>query len=135
MTDLDLLLARHAETPDDEVLMGAIADWLDEHHPDQHALAELYRGGARAWLTAMAAESGGHGYDDDDYREITYLDLVRAGADYLDHGDYLTQWGREDLYGRMYDGDAEMFWRCWEVVTGRRVPPDKRDDSPFSCSC
>lgn len=147
MSDLDVLLARHATTPEDEALMGAIADWLDEHAPDQSELSALYRGGAKKWLTDLAADSGGHGYDTwdyyetdkyvrgDDYRDITYQDVVRAGHDYVDRGDYLIQIGKENLRNKVRGAGREMYWRCWEVVTGRKALAPDKDRGPFSCSC
>lgn len=55
--------------------------------------------------------------------------LMDGASEFLTHGDYLH-------FGFDLDDDwpAEEFWRCFEVVTGKPVPEDKKGFF-FRCSC
>lgn len=68
---------------------------------------------------------------DEQWREITYQDVVQAGATYLSHEDYFTQKGSESAR----DQFTPDYWHHWAIVTGFQVPEKKRYNNPFSCSC
>jgi uncharacterized protein (TIGR02996 family) len=109
------------------------ADWLDEHGYSDEATeqrtwtAEKER--SVEWMEELAASSE-MGYGD---RRLTYDELIQAGRDWLRDGDYFVQIGDESLRNQ-FGGNADEFWRHWQMCTGNVVPPDKWD-SPFSCSC
>lgn len=70
------------------------------------------------------------------WEPITYEMLLQAGHDWLDHEDYLVQFGAEGLRDLMYEGDnRELFWKHWETITERKVTEEQRQEAPFTCSC
>jgi hypothetical protein len=90
--------------------------------PEQIAemVADRLRGGPRLRLMEFALNKLG----------ATYEELIEHATDYLDHDDYWSEGGRFEGTC-IYDG----FWADYELVTGRAVPVNKRDDNFFSCSC
>jgi hypothetical protein len=65
--------------------------------------------------------------------DITVSELMESARDWLEGGEYKTQYGTEtwrDEFPRYTD----EFWIHFEIVTGEKVPEDKRQ-SFFSCSC
>lgn len=125
------------------------ADWLDEHdRPEESAIQrdwtkETYDE-AKQWLTDFANKCGGSctNYDevwDDQVEEmwdpITYDDVVQAGYDYVNHGEYFLQVGTETARDMMYSpGTKELFWKHWQTVTDERVGEEKQG-TVFSCTC
>ena len=162
MADDSPFLKAIAENPLDPAPRQVYADWLDEQSRYDEATAERWwtreRLAARARLTALAAECGdtctayderhGYGFEvidggyqrvDNRWRPVTYDDLVQAGHNYIDEGDYFTQRGEEGARDLIQGAVAEQYWADWEIVTGRSRDEqrDKRYglDAPFSCSC
>ena len=56
-------------------------------------------------------------------------DLIKGGHDHLDHGGWLT--GGSSMEG---ERTPEDFWAHFEIITGRKVKVEDRDNF-FSCSC
>lgn len=80
--------------------------------------SDMDRATARANIQALA--------DDVD---LTYDALIEAAKAFLDTGEYLCE-GSQYMNAELPDS----FWPDFELVTGRKVPGDKRW-SFFSCSC
>lgn len=87
---------------------------------------------ARRWLQDFASSVG-----------LSYEDVIQAGYDgdfdtginvdpenyfYTDHESY-----EERKAGRV--AKLEVFWRCWELVTGEVRNSEYEGQVPFSCSC
>jgi uncharacterized protein (TIGR02996 family) len=116
------------------------ADWLDEVGEYDEAERQRQHVQAERWLREFAGRHGGNfGEDDEDgYVSTTYEQVVQAGRDFADTGDYYTQYGSDSLRNAMYKtSTAAEYWRCWSVVTGLPVPGECEEvpPSPFSCSC
>lgn len=131
--------ARLAADPYDETTHKVFADWLEEHGLDDEAAwqrswtAERQR--AEEWLREFAGRCGTANWDG---RPITYEDVIDAGRRYVESGgnDWFTQYGSQDAPELMWhDATREEYWRCWELVTGKKASGELRDGSPFSCSC
>ncbi len=62
--------------------------------------------------------------------------MIQAGWDFILHGDYFTQWGRESLRAEMHGvWHRANFWRHWQTLTNEPVSEDKAGGNVFSCSC
>lgn len=113
----------------------AFADWLHEHGEDDlaafHARWTPKWQRSRDWLEEFAAQ---HTHPYRHNAPITADDLIAAGTDYIDHGEYYVQVGSESLRDATF-WNAAPFWEHWQVVTGRRLTKEQTTDSPFSCSC
>lgn len=155
--------------PDDNAARLAFSDWLDEHDQPEEADRMRKWRAAKEWLTALAGRLGQTciNYDEytsaafDHYRrrqfgpqqeltvqeqwvEITFDDVIKAGNDYVEHGNWWTQQGSETARDLMLDEPEtrRLFWEHWQIITGKRLsdaerePWDKEEyPSPFSCSC
>jgi hypothetical protein len=75
---------------------------------------------ARKWLEEFAPQV-----------EMDYDRLIAAATDYLEHDEYVTEYGGQSWQSAFYDV-AETFWNHYETVTGRTV---KDRGHFFSCSC
>jgi uncharacterized protein (TIGR02996 family) len=133
-------LAAIAAAPGDYLRRQVYADWLDEH--DEPAEADRQRAyeAAEMWLKDFAERAGEtYGYGnrrEDRYYPITYEDVVEAGRNFVERGEYFTQFGETTAQDLMYDdATREEFWRHWSVVTGVEVPDRRRSGRVFSCSC
>ena len=151
---LNGLLEAIRKNPDDDTPRLALADWIDEHMPDEHALAELYRGGAKKWLENMCAECRGsddeyEGDDgeeaedgeeadedyEDEYAWFTYDEVLRMAKDAIENNEPGFHVGNVmSAQDFLYD-NMEMFWVCIEVVLGMKVPDNFKTDSGFGCAC
>jgi uncharacterized protein (TIGR02996 family) len=125
-------------------------DWLRDFAQKCGQTCENYAEGSNRYWKAYDKwkESGRKGpepkYSDfsvsERWREITYEDVVQAGHDYTDKEDYWVQMGSETARDLMSDEAVRTeYWRCWELVTGRKFKQNEEDPwdrtSPFSCSC
>jgi hypothetical protein len=81
------------------------------------------------WMERTAARHYAP-YEND--RQYTAADLIQAGKDYLESGEYFTQQGSESLRDEI---NAREFWTHFQNITGIIVPSDELDVAPFSCSC
>ena len=61
---------------------------------------------------------------------MTYAEFMRIADDWIEQGEYYT--GGSEAEGMSID--PAKFWLCWERVTGREVPVDKRHNF-IGCSC
>lgn len=161
------LLAAIQQNPKDDTARLVLADWLQEHVVGSEELQNLYRGGARKWLEEFCADekectnysevcaSSFRCYQDardgipntrepvfEEHIPITYDMLIKAGHEFLDSegDDYFTQHGNEGLRNKMSNAATRtMFWRCFEIQSGRIVEPEpawaEYGMNPFSCSC
>lgn len=68
---------------------------------------------------------------------MTYAVMMERAGDFLETAIPYTEYGYETARNSIYDleGGAAEFWRCYEIVTGKKVDPENKHDSPFSCSC
>jgi uncharacterized protein (TIGR02996 family) len=130
------------DNPMDRDTRLVFADWLEENGFDDEAAvqrawtAERHRE-AEAYLEHFAEEcSGGHD------REVvtTVDDLLEIGNIILDAKK--PKWKFHDMIHLNHDtpdvayGEGlRKFWESFEVVTGRPVPDDRREESFVSCSC
>jgi uncharacterized protein (TIGR02996 family) len=133
--DEKAFLAAIAAAPGDDAPRLVFADWLDERGRDSEA-AEQRRRTTPEYHAAVkwfAEEARNHrpSYHDDDSPELTPEQLIDYGHTYLDSGDVFCQYGSTS----MQDIDMGAYWDNWEVLTGIKVGPEKRDDFYFRCSC
>lgn len=140
------------------------ADWLEENGYDDEAtlhrkFTPKYQK-AEDFMYDLAEKAGGtcvSGYGTSRYNRetreveqgqeiwepITYEMLIKAGHDFVDHGEYFVQIGSETLRNLMYQDDiAERYWESWAILTGRnkykklgKGRSHSHDSNPFSCSC
>ena len=139
------LLAAIRRDPDDDTPRLALADWIDEHMPGEHALAELYRGGAKKWLQDMCAEcrenegsvpEGGEGEEYEDYYGwFTYEEVLRMATYAIEHNEAGFSVGNVMSAQDFLHENLEQFWVCIEVVLGMAVPDNYKTNSSFSCAC
>lgn len=157
--EIEALLEAIRKNPEDDTPRGVLADLIDEIAPDQHALAELYRGGAKRWLEEFAEKHGGEReYEDEEEDEDGNLTTVTSTHDeyaWCDY-DYLVSEGSRCVKGErdQWTGPhfncgniqgladdlndtviATMFWTCIEVVTGIRGAARARGKVWGSCAC
>ena len=132
------------------------SDWLEEHGYDDEALVQRSwtkeKQEAEDWLRDFAKECGKtcknyekvHLYGvaatemEDKWVDITYEDVVLAGSNFVDRGESFVQFGSEEARNLMMGKIKEKYWKCWELVTGRKFEPPIEGwwgDQPFSCSC
>jgi hypothetical protein len=76
---------------------------------------------SEAWLRAFANEVG-----------VSYDRLMVAAREALENGSFEVL--SYDTPSVVYD-QRETFWSNYELVTGIKVPQNKRDETFFSCSC
>ncbi len=119
---------------DDQITRGVYADWLDDHERYEDAARQRAWPEAKAWLVAFA-EGHYDGYGEGG--EFTYDKLVQALTEFAETGDSYVQHGSTSLQQATW-GETEMLkemWANWAIVTGKPVPTQYVDESPFSCSC
>lgn len=149
--DRDAFLAALAEDRYDRAARLVFADWLEENGDrpgdDDLALEQRRwtpeRQEAEDWLREFAEECGltcrdyetSYGGEGGEWVPITFEDVLQAGHDYLDRGDYFTQRGSETARNLMTDERRELYWRHWQTLTGRTLGEETAPDAPFSCSC
>lgn len=61
--------------------------------------------------------------------DVTYEELMEAGRDYIENGNYFSQGGKFEGMGV-----PDMFWDMFEMVEKKPVAAESRG-SFFSCSC
>lgn len=90
-------------------------------------------GESMRWMEAEAAKHH-HPYraDDGPGPQVTADELIQAGYDYINDGDYFTQHGDESLRDEL---DRHDYWYHWQRITGVIVRPETTDELPFTCSC
>lgn len=155
MSDRQLFLDAITSNPRDMDLRKVYADWLDENDcPEQADIQrtmtiEQYQE-AESWMVDFASYCSSYtddGYshhfqtgwepDDSTIRRATFTltkeQLLQKANEWLDNGEYWTQWGFEGARDRMYN-DEEIFWKHFQTLTGRFVPDDKKSNF-ISCSC
>lgn len=115
-----------AKDPYDEATRRVFADWLEERCLDDEAARQ--RAWTREWqeahdwMTAFAAQT-----------DIPYEDLIRAGHEFIQDGEYYVQSGDDSARDAMFDAETRNeYWSHWEVLT--KCEAGTRS-SPFSCSC
>ena len=118
------------------------ADWLEENGYDDEALVQ--RSWTREkqesidWLTDFASELSDEYETFMDDLEIegsytmTYEDLIAAANAYLEKGEAFCL--PFDTPDRVYD-EIEVFWRHFEVATGRKVDEERKEGTFFVCAC
>ncbi len=138
MDENQAFLAAIAADPYDQVTRLVYADWLDEHDAPEAAdwqrtwTPERQR--AEEWLKEFAA-----------MHDIPYQEFLDAGTIYLDEGVELdvSMDASNAMYDYNHDDDVELdgevfldkYWRCWELVTGRKLGERERPPDPFNCAC
>lgn len=125
------------------------ADWLEENGFDDEAVEQRRRAkpewiDADKWMHDFASRGGqycsNYGSEEDDWRDITYEDLIQAGYDYIKTGDHFVQMGSETLRSLMYE-EGQTWWKSWSIITGEELSEDLESgktiyrSAPFSCSC
>jgi hypothetical protein len=83
------------------------------------------------WLERFADDIG-YGGDPPMY---AYEDIVQAGHEAVQDGDYC--WGTDagaDFF-RESDDNRREFFRNWSLVTGVAVPEEAQEGITFSCAC
>lgn len=138
--------------PDDEAPHKIFADWLDENGFEDEAnyhrrwTVELRE--AEQWM-AKFAEGHSKGYwewDDGDVdmgEKYTAEELIGYATNYVEGNRKTkygwwghTQQGDDSLRSDMFEDETrEKFWRCWELITGKSLIGNEKDNSPFGCSC
>lgn len=134
------------ENPLDDAARLVFSDWLEENGFDDEAVRMRQWRAAYDYMVKIAAVAGGScveyvdmddgSYDTEEVSDYTVEDMIEAGQNYLEHGDFLTQVGHSSLRDYV---DRKEYWKNWEIVTG--VTPPKTDKwgydigIPFSCSC
>lgn len=131
MSDREAFLSAIRENPRDPAVRAVFADWLDDH--DEPEEADFYRSWsledhllAEEWLGGFAVDLG-----------ISYEQALKAGHDYLDSEKYFYL--SKETPDRVYV-DRKKFWQKFQLVTGRRIPPDREDflrykPIPYRCAC
>lgn len=76
---------------------------------------------SRRWIETFAAKI-----------DQTYNRVMEAAELYLDHQDYT--YDNSEAYKDSYSQFGE-FWKHYEVVTGKKVPDEIKEDCFFTCSC
>ena len=76
---------------------------------------------SEAWLKDFADEVG-----------VSYARLIDGARSCLAGGDDIQT--NTDLGDRIWT-DREKLWKHFEIVTGEKVPDDKREETFFSCAC
>ena len=130
----EAFLAALKEDRYDRTTHLVFADWLEDHGMDDEALVQRTwtreRQEAEDWLRAFGDRHG-----------ISYEDVVGAGhsasRDGIAEWDYdaYVQQDSESARDDMYGGGREKFWRHWQTLTGVSMSEEKRERTPFSCSC
>lgn len=92
------------------------------------------------WVEKHAADMG-DSYESWDYdvekdtptQPMNYRVLMEAAKAYIDHGDYLTQYGHMNWQETF---SSTRFWPHYEIITGVSVDDDKKGEWSFvGCSC
>ncbi len=125
------------ENPEDQVVRRVYADWLDEHTDEAE-----YANFLREWTLAKYKKAqevleevvtliNEACADDDNHAVLNYDGLIESLTDYIKYEEECyTGWSTPDLAEDL----IEAMWDSYELVTGCRVKPDKRDDI-FRCAC
>ena len=80
---------------------------------------------AEKWMRAFA-----------DRADIGYETAIRAGRDFIQEGDYYTQYGTDSARDEAYvPGVIQEYWKNYEILTEHKVPETTKTEVPFSCSC
>jgi uncharacterized protein (TIGR02996 family) len=127
MNEREGFLAALAADEDDAEARLVFSDWLDEHGKHEEAGRQRRWPAAKAWLVDFAARCGqtcaGYGGAEEDWREITYADVVKAGADYVDsdYTDHFVQVGSETARDIMSDDAVRRaYWENWRSSPAAR---------------
>lgn len=119
------------ENPRDQTTRLVYADWLEENGLDDTAHEQ------RRWCSALEdARDRLKKFSED--VGISYETCIQAGYDYVNHGDYFTQQGREDARDAMNKEVSKQWWEDWCLITGENKPEEPEyglGSAPFSCSC
>ena len=139
MSDETAFLRAIESAPDDEAPHKVYADWLDEH--DRPEEADWHR----AWTTAAAKAARRWFRDFASRHEKSYEDggttytaaeIIEAGRDFLERGEYHTQFGMSLQDYMSSDDDRARFWQNWALATGTYVPAETAETGyVFSCTC
>lgn len=132
-----LLEAIH-DQPNDQTARGILADRL--HELGEYELEDLWRGGAEAWLRALATRII-YEFNVPPHKvgeSITYDDLMKEIADWIKAGTRNRVLKRVQPWDEPYrfsdyqltngaavlekPGVAEMMWRCVQIVWGKQLP-------------
>jgi len=136
MTEQQAFLAALAEDEDDAGLRGIYSDWLEDHDLPEEADRQRQWPAAKKWLVDFADQCG-LTY----WTKITYQDVVAAGTNYADNGDYFVQMGSQKAQNLMANEETrQSYWRNWSIITDRPIPGEggntwDEKPQPFSCSC
>ena len=137
----------------DEVARRIYADWLSEQGLDDEATVQyswtIEKQQAEDWLRGFACRCGDTciNYDEvtdlrrtsgpieEKWVSITFEDVIQAGHDFIDNGDFFYQEGLETARDLMDKETTDLYWQHWSTYTGRSLPATYRGMAPFSCSC
>jgi uncharacterized protein (TIGR02996 family) len=143
MNEQEAFLKALAENEDDLATRMVYSDWLDDHGLHEEAERQRRWPAAKAWLMDFAKQCG-HTYPnyphdtDEAPSPLTYREVLDAGTHYVESNglEYFVQIGYETARSLMsHDEMRSVYWHNWSIVTGRPLPEEYRNDSPFSCSC
>lgn len=119
------------DNPTDYNLRLVFADWLDQHDEPEEADRQRKYRAAKEWVRDFA-----------DKIDQGYSFLLRCAREWLeyrrddgDNWDNYVHMGTNEGYKDATDEDWAKFWVNYEIVTGEKVPMEKRDGPTFSCSC
>lgn len=125
-------LAAIRENPEEVVNHYAYADWLEDNGFDDEARVQR-EWSLKKYLDAVAYISSYAFHCDINLQDM----LNEANAHLDDPGHFFTCWGFDDP--KIHNEDMGVFWRHFEVLTGRPVNIqeliDNYDAVFVTCSC
>jgi uncharacterized protein (TIGR02996 family) len=141
-----------AKDPYDWATRQVYADWLEENgHDDEAALQRRSTPDAirkaHEVIIKYAADLSVSPWGEDDNVLITVENVMRVAGKILDNKgipwtERESDWWKDAIVRPSFHSDLESdterakeFWAAFEVITGRVVPDDTRDEIFVSCSC
>lgn len=79
---------------------------------------------SREWIQSFANEAG-----------LSFDEIVDIGVNYIDSGEFHTEYHTERSRDAALDRNPEEFWHHIHILTGKKIPEDDKDDMPFNCTC